>query len=297
METLEPIKTIPVSFGKPYDFSPPSVSKFKDSLFELVKGWVAHKDDAITEEYNLWYDSLTGEQKEKVQTIETGREAARELFDRNAENDDSADGWLCRDFNYAFSKFKDSIGKHLCLACSSFCDGPAFRDGMPYCDNNHCNLFVLPYCRACEHFSTGVTKEMMEINEKMEKMKRLNPKQYKRLELWLELDFVRGFVKTLNEYPSQAFYRVKLQPEYYFNLYEKFSAEFAKTKYPTLEEFKAGFNEWDEDCQIREEEGGITLSISKDKFAPAHTDTLLPVIAKELPSAQPPKLKHLLGVK
>ena len=269
METLEPIKKIQVSFGRPMEFSPPLVGLIKEGIFNIVKEWAAREDDALADEFNDWLESLTKEESQKLEYLTEVQRKAAEAYDPKVHGDDSDELRAYDDASQNLNKFKDSVGKHICFVCSSFCKAPAMRgEGLPYCEYHHRDLFVCPYTRACEHFTTGITDEMMEINEKIEEIRRRDPATFKKIEHLRRLDFVRDFVKELRNYPSNAFYRVKLQTEYYMDLYKEYKEEFAETSYPTLEEFKAAFEEWDRDCVITKDGNNVTLSISKEKFAP-----------------------------
>ena len=275
MESLAPIKSIPVNFGKPMDFSPPLTEAFKARILAIVKDWKAHKEDAIMEEHDFWQASLSPQERAEYNRLDKEREECRKAYDPKIHTEDSDEFRFYCDADNSCARYADSVGKHMCLACSSFCASPKDRDDViTVCDHNHSDKGILPFSLACEHFTTDITPEMEEAARDLDKLRRLAPKKYAQFKRLRELNLTREFVKELQNFPCDAFYRVSLQPDFYFSLFEKFPTEFADTMCPTLESFKATFEEWKEDSTItKEDEGHVTLSISKTKFAPTTPST------------------------
>lgn len=240
MSKLEPFKVLPVDFGKPTIFAPPStenlIRRFIDEAKEVEVKDGDGNFNAHEFAQNLWEDSLSPSEAEEYKDICKAERAAREAYNPRSDEDTSPTAQAYFKADEAKEQFEREHGVHICFHCSYYT--------MPLKSNECAGCFkskksIRPYSLACRDYTNTRTPEDKALDEKERIWMAQHPHEAKLIADDRNRQAAERRAKWIDNGNGVAFFSYDAWPQEYEDSYRKYPEIFAKTKYPTFEEFKS----------------------------------------------------------
>lgn len=240
MSKLEPFKDLPVDFGKPMDFTPPStdnlVRRFIDEAHEVED----HEGDGNFNAHefadSIWQNSLSKEEYDEYMAICAECSEAEKNYNPRKDGDDSEAAQRYFEVSAKLAKYQREHGQHVCFHCTYY-TVPLKPNACAGCFKN--KKSIRPYTFACEYYTNTRTPEDEALDEKERLWMAQHPMEAKIIGANRKRESAERTAKRINEGNSVAFFSYDSWPDEIEEKYRKYPEIFAKTKYPTFEAFKA----------------------------------------------------------
>lgn len=254
MFKLEPIKDIPVDFGKPTDFSPPSMHDLIRGFIEEAHEVEDHEGDGNFNAHEfgrkVWMASLTAKERAEYDVLVKAENSAEHNYHPRTDPDTSEAARAYFAASDARELFERTHGQHICFDCTYYT--------CPLKSNECAACFKLkkairPYTLSCEHYTNNRTPEDEAIDEKERIWMAQHPHEARLIATDRKRESAERTAQRINSDNSVVFFSYDAWPDEIEEKYRKYPDIFAKTKYPTFEEFKAAADKFLSKFRTQEE--------------------------------------------
>lgn len=247
MPRLEPIKIIPIDFGKPANFTPPSIGNFIRFLVDEANAAEDCSDALYEAEETRWMLSLTPDEKAAYERLAAAVSEAEADYLPRRDDMKSEPAQAYFKATDERDRFYESHGHHICFRCSYYTKLREDKTHAAECFKT--KKVVRPTCDSCRHFTINYTPEDREIDEKESIYLATHPKEAELHRRKKDRERAERTASNLKEgRDSIEFIRynssLKDGSTTHEDCYRRHPDLFEDTKYPTFEEFKAAAEAW-----------------------------------------------------